>query len=160
MTGGTESATGGQASSRVLRRVEFGAVDESTMLEAPKTGGMEVARSGPTSGPLRCAEKVDCGAVLKSNVLEDPKVNSGLPHLRRSWRSRRWNAGRLKSELPNLPKVLEEPKVKKCRQWHCYVCGKHVSSSNRAKHMKRIHPGFYTRERGRPKVLRGGVDVD
>ena len=160
VTGGTESATGGQASSRVLRRVEFGAVQESTMLEAPKTGEMENARSGSTNGPLRFVEKVDCGAALESKVVEEPKVDSELPDLRRSWRSRRWHAGRLTRELPHLPKVLEEPKVKKCRQWRCHVCGKHVSSSNRAKHMERIHPGFHTGRRGRPKVLRGGVDLD
>ena len=156
------------------------------------TAEMEVATSGQTSGPLRSPEtwlpgewkkKVECGPALESKVLEEPKVKSELPHLRRSWRSRRWNAGRLKSELPHLPKVLEEPKVKrdwrmqnirmkKCRpksggglskvakQWHCHVCGKHASSSNRAKHMKRIHPGFHTGSRGRPKVLRGCVDLD
>ena len=129
------------------------------------TAAMEVARSGQTSGPLRSPEtwlpgewkkKVECGPALESEV---------------------------KSELPHLPKVLEEPKVKrdwrmqtirmkKCRpksggglskvakQWHCHVCGKHVSSSNRAKHMNRIHPGFYTGRRGRPRVLRECVDLD
>ena len=133
------------------------------------TAAMEVARSGQTSGPLRSPEtwlpgewkkKVECGPALESKVLEEPKVKSELPHLRGSWRRRRWNAGGLKSELPCVPKVLEERKVKKCRQWHCHVCGKHVSSSNRAKHMKRMHAGFYTGRRGRPKVLRGCVDLE
>ena len=63
---------------RCPEEVECGAVRESTVLEEPETGGMEVARSGPTSGLLRCAEKVNCG---ESELLEDPKVNSGLPHL-------------------------------------------------------------------------------
>ena len=130
------------------------------MLEAPKTGEMENARSGSTSGPLCFVEKVDCGAALESKVVEEPKVDSELPDLRRSWRSRRWKAGRLRSELSHLPTVLEAPKVKKCRQWHCHVCDKEVSRSNRAKHMRRIHPGFHRRGRGRPKVLRGGVDLD
>ena len=129
-------------------------------MEAPKTGEMENARSGSTSGPLRFVEKVDCGAALESKVVEEPKVDSELPDLRRPWRSRRWKAGRLRSELSHLPTVLEAPKVKKCRQLYCHACHKEVSRSNMAKHMRRIHPGFHRRGRGRPKVLRGGVDVD
>ena len=48
---------------------------------------------------MRFVEKVDCGAALESKVVEEPKVDSELPDLRRSWRSRRWKAGRLTSEL-------------------------------------------------------------
>ena len=36
-------------------------------------------------------------------------------------------------------------------QWYCGACGKDVSCSNRAKHMKRIHPRALLVKRGRPK---------
>ena len=138
-------------------------------MEAPKTGEIENSRSGSTSGPLCFAKKVVCGAALESKVaeealeskvVEETRGDSELPDLRRPWRRRSWKAGLLRSELSHLPAVLEAPKVKKCRQLHCHVCHKEVSRSNMAKHMRRIHPGFHRRGRGRPKVLRGGVDVD
>ena len=172
VTGATERATGGQASSGLLRKVEFEAVEmanagsgstsgpKTREMEPPKRREIENSRSGPTSGPLCFAKKVVCGADLESKVVEETKVDSELPDLRGPWRRRSWKAGLLRSELSHLPAVLEAPKVKKCRQLHCHVCHKEVSRSNMAKHMRRIHPGFHRRGRGRPKVLRGGVDVD
>ena len=129
-------------------------------MEAPKTGEIENSRSGSTSGPLCFAKKVVCGADLESKVVEETKVDSELPALRRPWRRRSWKAGVLRIGLSHLPAVLEAPKVKKCRQLHCHVCHKEVSRSNMAKHMRRIHLGFHRRGRDRPKVQRGGVDVD
>ena len=35
--------------------------------------------------------------------------------------------------------------------WYCGACGKYVACSNRAKHVKRIHPRAITVKRGRPK---------
>ena len=164
LTGVTETATGGQAESEA---VQIGnAASDSTNgpktweMEEPKRGEIENSRSGSTSGPLCFAKKVVCGAALESKVVEEPKVDSELPDLRRPWRRRSWKAGVLRIELSHLPAVLEAPKVKKCRQLYCHACHKEVSRSNMAKHMRRIHPGFHRRGRGRPKVLRGGVDVD
>ena len=35
--------------------------------------------------------------------------------------------------------------------WYCRACGKSISCSNRAKHLKRIHPRAFLAKRGRPK---------
>ena len=37
------------------------------------------------------------------------------------------------------------------KRWYCGACGKNISCSNRAKHLKRIHPRAITVKRGRPK---------
>ena len=37
------------------------------------------------------------------------------------------------------------------KRWYCGACGKNISCSNRAKHVKRIHPRAITVKRGRPK---------
>ena len=37
------------------------------------------------------------------------------------------------------------------KRWYCGACGKYISCSNRAKHVKRIHPRAITVKRGRPK---------
>ena len=37
------------------------------------------------------------------------------------------------------------------KRWYCRACGKSISCSNRAKHMKRIHPRAFMAKRGRPK---------
>ena len=123
-------------------------------------GEIENSRSASTSGPLCFAKEVVGGADPESKVVEGTKVDSELPALRRPWRRRSWKAGLLRSELSHLPAVLEAPKVKKCRQLYCHACHKEVSRSNMAKHIRRRHPGFYRRGRGRPKLLRGGVDVE
>ena len=36
-------------------------------------------------------------------------------------------------------------------QWFCRACAKNISSSYRAKHIKRIHPRAFVAKRGRPK---------
>ena len=149
LTGVTETATGGQAESEA---VQIGnAASDSTNgpktweMEEPKRGEIENSRSASTSGPLCFAKEVVGGADPESKVVEETKVDSELPALRRPWRRRSWKAGRLRSELSHLPAVLEAPKVKKCRQLHCHVYHKEVSRSNMAKHMRRIHPGFHRR---------------
>ena len=53
-----------------------GPAPQSKVWEEPLTGAMEVARSGQTSGPLRCPEKVECGAALESKV-EEPGWSAG-----------------------------------------------------------------------------------
>ena len=164
LTGVTETVTGGQAKTE---RVQIGnAASDCTNglktweMEEPKRGEIENSRSASTSGPLCFAKEVVGGADPESKVVEETRVDSEVLALRRPWRRRSWKAGLLRSELSHLPAVLEAPKVKKCRQLHCHVCHKEVSRSNMAKHMRRIHPGFHRRGRGRPEVLRGGVDVD
>ena len=37
------------------------------------------------------------------------------------------------------------------KRWYCGACGKYIACSNRAKHVKRIHPRAITVKRGRPK---------
>ena len=39
----------------------------------------------------------------------------------------------------------------KSKLWYCGSCGKYIACSNRAKHVKRIHPRVISVKRGRPK---------
>ena len=113
--------------------------------------------------------KVKCGPSPKPEVKSAPKVKSEPPQLQ-------------VVKVPSEPKVKSEPNGKRgprvvfrmkkskaktggafskvAKQWHCDFCGKNISCSNKAKHMKRIHPRSYTGKRGRPKVPRGCVDLD
>ena len=152
-TGVTETVTRGQAKTE---RVQIGnAVSDCTNglktleVEEPKRAEIENSRSASTSGPDP-----------ESKVVEETKVDSEVLAFRRSWRRRCWKAGVLRTGLSHLRAVMEARRVKKCRQVYCHACQKKVSRSNMAKHIRRRHPGFYRRGRGRPKLLRGGVDVD
>ena len=164
LTGVTETVTRGQAKTE---RVQIGnAASDCTNglktleVEEPKRAEIENSRSASTSGPLCFGKEVVGGADPESKVVEETKVDSELPALRRPWRRRSWKAGVLRIGLSHLRAVMEAPRVKKCRQVYCHACQKKVSRSNMAKHIRRRHPGFYRRGRGRPKLLRGGVDVD
>ena len=164
LTGVTETATGGQAETEPVQRGNAASDYTNGLktweIEEPKRAEIENSRSASTSGPLCFGKEVVGGADPESKVVEETKVDSEVLALRRPWRRRSWKAGVLRIGLSHLRAVMEAPRVKKCRQVYCHACHKKVSRSNMAKHIRRMHPGFYRRGRGRPKLLRGGVDVD
>ena len=153
LTGVTETVTTGQ---KKTERVQIGnaASDcrnrlKTLEVEEPNMVEIENSRSASTSRPDP-----------ESKVVEETKVDSEVLAFRRSWRRRCWKAGVLRTWLSHLRAVMEARRAKTCRQVYCHACQKKVSRSNMAKHIRRRHPGFYRKGRGRPQLLRGGVDVD
>ena len=141
--GKTEHVQMGNAVSDCRNGLKTLEVEEPNMVE------IENSRSASTSRPDP-----------ESKVVEETKVDSEVLAFRRSWRRRCWKAGVLRTGLSHLRAVMEARRVKTCRQVYCHACQKKVSRSNMAKHIRRRHPGVYRKGRGRPQLLRGGVDVE